>query len=116
MFAEINITYFLKDGTNNTVSLKADFSDDVARGKFTLIMTKLIRGGYASLIQVSKLIAEKSEGSILINPIHINNADISCSFNCSEPSLKRLIDISGECDVRKFSDIDWVNLRKNKSI
>lgn len=116
MIAEITITYFLKDGTSNSVSLLTDFSDDIDRGKFTLVMMKLIKGGYSALIQASKIIAEKSEGNILINPIHINTVDISCSFNNSNTTLKRLIDISSDCDMRKFPDIDWVNLRKNKSI
>ena len=116
MIAEITITYFLKDGTSNSVSISADFSDDVKRGKLVSIMMKLIKGGYTSLIQVSKIIAQKSEGNILINPIHINTVDISCSFNNSNPTLKRLMDIASDCDMRKFQGIDWVNLRQNKSI
>lgn len=110
MIATINITYFLKDGTSNTVSINADFSDDTIRGNFTLIMMKLIRGGYASLIQISKIIAEKSEGSILINPIHINKVDIKCSINNDSQTLKQLINIAGECDMRKFNGIDWLKI------
>lgn len=114
MIAEIFITYFLKDGTSNIVSLKADFSSDEERAKMVLDAMKLGKGGYSSLIQVSKIISEKSEGCILINPIHINAVNIRCSFNNDNLTLKKLLEIAGDCDMRRYSNIDWIKIKNER--
>jgi len=116
MEAIINIKYQLKDNTSSVIRLKYDFSDDVIRSEFALIAMKLLRGGYIALIEMSKLISSQSNGKTIINPIHINRMDIICMFgDNTKMSLEELLKISGDCDLRKFPGIDWIQIHKNKS-
>lgn len=115
MDAIISIKYYLKDNTVGDVTITVDFSDDLKRGEFIVHALKLSKGGYIALIETSKLITELTNGKTIINPIHINKVEIIATFDGNDNlSLDKLMEISGDCDMRRYPNIDWIKIKNDR--
>ncbi len=113
MNLEINIKYFLKDGDSDTISFGINFAKDRQRNELVIVLSKLQKGGYVSFIQLSQLISKFSNGSIILNPIHINKFNISCNLDGNNYSVKQILNLSGDCDSRKFKEINWSQIKQD---
>lgn len=115
MDAIISIKYYLKDNTIGDATITVDFSDDTKRGEFIVHALKLSKGGYIALIETSKLITETTDSKLIINPIHINMVEITGSFDGNHNlSLDKIMQISSDCDMRRYPNIDWVKIKNDR--
>lgn len=101
MKIEISITYYLRDGTSDTVVMTLDFLDGVNRSRCVVKMLRLMKGGYVSFIELSKIIAQHTDGVIVLNPIVISKFKTQCFIDDKETTLKHLLHISDLLDMGK---------------